>query len=192
MADREYTKIAISDIGTQLFWFNSSTLKFEYALPVTAGADFGGDQESFEVPETDLQYIPKVGGRVSLNDTEYTINYTAEKYARALEIISATDAQTYMEVFNDGSAMLFTGTCAMPGINSGDTREISLAIVPESKAWVDNIYNISEQYIEDLDESWYDTDSTTNYKYIKIDETTIPSARQDYFASTSEDKPSGE
>ena len=184
MAEREYTDIAISDIGTQLFWWNPDALSpaFEYALPVTAGADFSGDQESFEVAETDLNYIPKVGGRGSLNDTEYTLNYTAEKYERALEIIDATEPQTYMEVLNDGSAMIFKGTCAMAGIVAGDTRQISLPIIPESKAWVNNIYDIKDKFLNDLESQWYDTDSSTSKKYIKIDTSTIPTARQDYFA----------
>lgn len=189
MAEREYTKIAISDMGTQLFWWNPKAISpaFEYALPITAGADFSGDQESFEVPETDLDYIPKIGGRRSINDTEYTLNYTAEKYKRAKEIVNATEPQTYMEVLNDGSAMIFKGTCAMPGLVAGDTRQISLAIVPEYVAWVDNIYDISD--VSELETKWYDTDSGTSKKYIKIDESTIPTARQDYFVSTSEDKP---
>lgn len=182
MAELEYTTIAISDIGTQLFHFNTTSLKFEYAMPITAGGDFSGDQESFEVPETDLPYIPKIGGRRSLNDIEYTANYTAEKYKRATEITSATESQTYMEVLNDGSAMIFNGTCAMPGIVAGDTRQISLTIIPESETWVDNIYDINSDILSTLDSNWYDTDSSTSKKYIKIDTTTIPSARQDYFA----------
>ena len=82
MADLEYTDIAVGDIGTQLFWYNGTSHKFEYAVPVTAGAEFGGDVESFDAPETDLDYVPKIAGRSSLNDIAYTSNYTAEKYGR--------------------------------------------------------------------------------------------------------------
>lgn len=119
MAEREYTNIAIGDIGTQFFWFNkdntnqATTGAFEYALPVTAGAEFGGDRESFEAPETDLDYIPKIGGRSSLNDIEYTVNYTKEKYARIIEITNQTVGQVYMEVFQDGSCAIFKGTSSI-------------------------------------------------------------------------------
>lgn len=190
MAELEYTTIAISDLGTQLFWWNEKALepKFEYAVPVTAGADFSGDQESVEVPETDLDYIPKISIRRNLNDTEYTLNYTAEKYKRARAITDATNPQTYMEVLNDGSAMIFKGTCAMPGIVAGDARQISMPIVPSFTAWVNNIYDIDEDSLKDLESQWYDTDSSTSKKYIKIDATTVPTARQ-YYVSTSEDKP---
>lgn len=80
MADGEEVKntkfdnVAIGDIGTQLFCLGET--KFEYLIPVTAGAEFGGETESFDAPETDLDYIPKIMGRKSLNDVEYTIIFS--------------------------------------------------------------------------------------------------------------------
>ena len=165
MADtvKQYTNIAIGDLGNQLFWFNKdSTFKdgaatggttgaFEYALPVTAGAEFGGDTESFEAPETDLDYVPKIGGRTTLNDIEYTANYTKEKYARARQITSNTIDQVYMEVFSDGSAAIFKGTCGIPSIQAGDVRPLGLTIAPDFLYVVSDIYSLSQDDKNTLD-----------------------------------------
>ena len=178
----QYNKIAIGDIGTQLFWFNPAegVKKFEYALPVTAGAEFGGDTESFDAPETDLDYVPKIGGRTTINDVSYTINYTKEKYARASAITSNIEAQTYMEVLSDGSAMIFTGTSGMPSITAGDVRQITMTIVPSFILFVPDIYALTASETGKMEEIWY-TGTEVN-----IDTTTIPAVRQEYYASKTE------
>lgn len=170
---QEFKDIAIGDIGTQLFWFNTSA--FEYATPVTAGAEFGGDTESFEAPETDLDYVPKIQGRTTLNDISYTVNYTAEKYQRIDKISDNTTAQTYMEVFSDGSAMIFKGTAGRPTITAGDVRQITFTIVPSYMQWISNIYNLTDDDIKNLDSVWY-TGTALN-----IDTTTIPAYRPEYY-----------
>lgn len=153
----QYTKVAIGDIGTQLFWFNPKSVtssgtvaSFEYALPITAGAEFGGDTESFEAPETDLDYIPKVGGRKSFNDISYTVNFTADKYARAEAIIDNTNAQTYMEVLSDGSAMVFQGVSSMPTLTAGDVRQITITIIPSFVKFIKNIFALTEDEADKL------------------------------------------
>ncbi|CAJ0592332.1 unnamed protein product [Cylicocyclus nassatus] len=181
--------IAIGDIGTQLFYFNpsntaSSTFTngcFEYAVPITAGGEFGGDVESFDAPETDLDYIPKISGRTSLNDIAYTLNYTKERYARAREISSSTTPQTYMEVLSDGSAVIFNATCGRPTITSGDVRQIGFTLVPQLMIWVSDIYNLTADELEQLDEDWYTTSSGTSK--INIDVDSIPSYRPEYYTA---------
>lgn len=203
MATKEYTNIAIGDIGTQFFWFNKDNLNkattgaFEYALPVTAGAEFGGDRESFEAPETDLDYVPKIGGRNSLNDIEYTVNYTKEKYARIVEITHNTIGQVYMEVFQDGSCAIFKGTSGIPTITSGDVRQLTLGITPDFLLVIQNIYSLTtteegklDSLAKDLiaiyktDDKPYTTlklyDSTTHK--LNIDVKSIPTARLGYKA----------
>ena len=175
----QYTKVAIGDIGTQLFWYNKTTSKFEYALPVTAGAEFGGDTESFEAPETDLDYIPKVAGRKSINDIEYTVNFTKVKYARAEAISSNTEVQTYMEVLSDGSAMVFQGTSSMPTITSGDVRQITLTIVPSYLKFVQDVFKLDEKEAAALNGLNLGLTFASG-EAIAIDETTIPSVRADY------------
>lgn len=170
----QYNKVAIGDIGTQLFWFDSTAGKFEYALPVTAGAEFGGDTESFDAPETDLDYVPKIGGRTTINDVAYTINYTKEKYARASEITSNTEPQTYMEVLSDGSAMIFTGTSGMPSVTSGDVRQITMTIVPSFILFVPDIYALTETETGKMENAWY---AGTE---VNIDADSIPTARAYY------------
>lgn len=204
MAEREYTNIAIGDIGTQFFWFNkdntnqATTGAFEYALPVTAGAEFGGDRESFEAPETDLDYIPKIGGRSSLNDIEYTVNYTKEKYARIIEITNQTVGQVYMEVFQDGSCAIFKGTSSIPTITSGDVRQLTLGITPDYLLVIQDIYKLTESektklksLADDL-KALYKTDSKTystlalyTEDKLIIDTESIPTARGKYKASES-------
>lgn len=181
MATKQFEKIAIGDIGTQLFWFNKTAGNFEYALPVTAGAEFGGDAESFEAPETDLDYIPKIGGRRSINDIEYTINYTKEKYMRAEEITDPVEVNTYMEVLSDGSAMVFQGTCPMPSITAGDIRQITMTIIPSFITFVPDIYNLTEgtETKNNLQTAWYDDANNV----IKINAESIPTARQEYYTS---------
>ena len=176
--DKQYTEIAIPDIGTQLFWWNKTTKVFEYGVPVTAGAEFGGDVESFEVGETDLGYKARVAGLPSLNDIPYQVNYTADKYRRVREISDNTEMNTYMEVFSDGSAMVFQGTSAgMPKISAGDTKVIDWTIVPSAEAWVSNIYDLQTFDIAELGKIKETVHEGTS---IKIDASTIPTARQDY------------
>lgn len=193
MASRQYSQVAISDIGTQLFWFNKDTNKFEYAIPITAGAEFGGDTETYEVNETDLDYTAKVAGRTTLNDVEYSINYTGEKYARANEISGAgLGLQVYVETFNDGSAAVFSGTSGMPSITGGDTRGITITIAPNSVYVVQNIYKLTgDDKLEldsllDAENRAYYVDVTTasgTVTKLNIDIETIPGIRQKYFAT---------
>lgn len=197
----QYSKVAIGDIGTQLFWFNSKskvessggttteTASFEYALPITAGAEFGGDTESFEAPETDLDYIPKVGGRKSFNDISYTVNFTADKYARAEEIIHNTNAQTYMEVLSDGSAMVFQGVSSMPTITSGDVRQITITIIPSFVKFVKNIFSLTTDDISKLNSLGLKDEKGENLVFtssgIPINNSSIPTTRVDYHTDKS-------
>lgn len=170
----EYKDIAIGEIGTQLFWFNPTSSKFEYAVPVTAGAEFGGDAESFDAPETDLDYVPKVGGRNQINDIAYTSNYTKEKFKRIEEITDIDDAYTYMEVLSDGSAFIFIGTSGGPQKTNGDVPQINFTIVPSFKMWVYDIYALTSTETGKMESNWY-----TGTK-LNIDIASIPTARKYY------------
>lgn len=154
--------------------------KFVYGTPVTAGAEFGGDTESFEAPETDLDFIPKIGGRSTLNDISYTVNYTANKYMRIKQISDNTDKNIYMEVLSDGSAIIFEGTSGMPTITAGDVRQITWTIVPSLVVFVDNIADMSDSIKTRLTSINADLVSGNA---VNIDVSTIPTIRQDYFAS---------
>ena len=175
--DKQFKKVAIGDIGTQLFWWNKTNSKFEYAVPVTAGAEFGGDVESFDAPETDLDYVPKIGGRTSINDIAYTVNYTSDKYQRILDISDNTDVNVYMEVLSDGSGAVFQGTSGMPTITSGDVRQINWTIVASALVVVSNIFNLTEKDIKRLGAI---NETVYTGTAIDIDAETIPTARQDY------------
>ena len=76
------TEIAIGEYGTQLFWWNATSQKFEYALPLVSGGEYGGETETFEAPEMDLDYVPKISGRTTLDDITLTSNYTKDRYKR--------------------------------------------------------------------------------------------------------------
>lgn len=189
--DTQFNNIGVGDIGTQLFWFNpkysgEGTVqspyvgKFVYALPVTAGAEFGGDVESFDAPETDLDYVPKIGGRSTLNDIPYTINYTADKYLRIKQISDNTDKNIYMEVLSDGGAMIFEGTSGMPTITPGDVRQITWTIIPSLVIFVDDIANMSDSIKTRLTSI---NNDLVNGNAVNIDVSTIPNIRQDYYAS---------
>lgn len=201
MANNYEGQVAINDIGTQLFHLEVKTEEvtkneetktvyvntFVYGVPVTAGAEFGGDTESTDAPETDLDYVPKIGGRTTLNDIPYTVNYTKEKYARVEEMRrysseegKTDDEQTYMEVLNDGSAMVFNGTSGRPTVTSGDVRQITFTIVPSKMEWVSDIYNLTDEDKKRLDGIGKDlyTDNMIN-----LDADSIPTDRQKYFAS---------
>ena len=224
----QYTKIAIGDMGTQLFWWNeasdyeeatvtSSTFasmkdslytkagnvytkvpasatydssatyytktvgRFEYALPVTAGAEFGGDAESFDAPETDLDYTPKIGGRRSDNDISYTINYTSEKYQRILDISDMTETNYYMEVQADGSAFVFGGTSVSPTKTAGDVTQLNWTIVPSVVVWVDDIDGMNakcEANVTSINAEMVNSDHQ-----IAVDTDSIPTIRQEYYTS---------
>lgn len=178
----QYAKVAVGDIGTQLFCYNKEKDKFEYALPVTAGAEFGGDTESFEAPETDSDVVSKLVGRTTPNDVQYTINYTATKYERVLALSDNINTKTYMEVLSDGSAMIFDGTSGTPTITAGDVRQITWTIAPSAMAFVSDIYDLTDNDIGRLSKivNTVYTAPSTGAKTINIDTTTIPTARQDY------------
>ena len=180
MPNNKFDDVAIGDIGTQLFYFNEDA--FEYALPVTAGAEFGGDTESFEAPETDLDYVPKVMGRKSLNDIAYTINYTKEKYMKIREILGDEGlvAKTYMEVFSDKSAMIFRGTANEPTITAGDVRQLNFTIIPSYMKWVSNIYDLDAEDLKTLDTAWFTPANGSEKAKLNIDTTTVPDARLGY------------
>lgn len=173
----QFDDTPVGDLGTQLFHFDTSAGSFKYALPVTAGAEFGGDTESFEAPETDLDYVRKIGGRRTNNDISYTSNYTKVNYKKADDITDPVKDNTYMEVLRDGSAMIFKGTCAMPSITGGDVRQIGMTIIPSYIKWVSDISNLTEDDIKTLDSAWY------TGKAINIDKESIPEERQKYFVS---------
>lgn len=147
------TTIAIGEYGTQLFWFNPDDEKeeFEYALPLVSGGEYGGDTETFEAPELDLDYVAKLAGRTTLNDITLTSNYTKDRYARWLEILNNIDKQVYMEVFSDSSAVIYAGTSGRPTIQGGDVRQIEVTVAPSSMIWVDDVTKLTdEDVIEQL------------------------------------------
>lgn len=149
MADtfNQYTDSAITDIGTQLFVLEGTIMN--YAFPVQAGGVFGGDTESYDAPDTDLNYIPKVSGRTSLNDVEYTINYSTERYARVQTFADSKD-HIYAEIFNDGSGVVFKGTSGRPTINNDNPKTITHAVAPSFMQWVKNINELSKDEQEEL------------------------------------------
>ena len=149
MADtyNQYTDSAISDIGTQLFVLEGTNMN--YAFPVQAGGVFGGDTETYDAPETDLNYVPKVIGRTSLNDVEYTINYSKDRYAR-VEIFATSDESIYAEVFKDGSGVVFKGTSGRPTINNDNPKTITHSIAPSFMRWINDVNSLSEDEFKEL------------------------------------------
>lgn len=137
------TKIAVGEYGTQLFWWNKQASKFEYALPLVSGGEYGGDTETFEAPELDLDYVAKLSGRTTLEDITLTSNYTKDRYIRWLQILSNIELNAYMEVYSDGSATVFAGTSGRPTIQGGDVRQIEVTVAPENMIWVDDIKNVT-------------------------------------------------
>lgn len=143
------TTIAIGEYGTQLFWFNPQQTeqispKFEYALPLVSGGEYGGDTETVETPELDLDYVAKISGRTTLNDITLTSNYTKARYTRWLQILNNLENQVYMEVFSDGSAVVYAGTSGRPTIQGGEVRQIETTIAPSNMVWVNDIKNVTE------------------------------------------------
>lgn len=146
------TKIAIGEYGTQLFWWNPNGKvsedaegngAFEYALPLVSGGEYGGDTETFEAPELDLDYVAKISGRTTLSDITLTSNYTKARYTRWLQILSNIKTNVYMEVYSDGSATVFAGTSGRPTIQGGDVRQIEVTVAPENMIWVDDITKVT-------------------------------------------------
>lgn len=178
--------IAIGEYGTQLFWWNATSQKFEYALPLVSGGEYGGDTETFEAPEMDLDYVPKISGRTTLDDITLTSNYTKDRYKRWTEIISNTVNNNYIEVFSDGSATLYSGTAGRPTIQGGDVRQIETTIAPTNMIWVYDINDVSEEeYAEIKDMLGLDGEYSATYK-IPFDTTTLPNKREQFFKGATE------
>ena len=188
MANTNFDNVAIGDIGTQLFEFDEKQKEFKYAVPVTAGAEFGGDTESFDAPETDLDYVPRVMGRKTLNDISYTINYTKEKYM-VLRNLSGdrVTAHTYMEVFSDNSAMIFRGTANEPTITAGDVRQLTYTVIPSFMKWISNIYDLDDEDQKSLDENWFTPAREGTKASLKIDATSVPDSRLGYAVKSNEE-----
>lgn len=177
------TDIAIGELGTQFFFYNATNGKYEYALPLAdgGGGEYGGDTETFDAPEMDLAYTPKISGRTSLNDIELTSNYTKDRYKRWLEILSNTDANAYLEVYSDGSASAYSGTAGMPTITRGNPRTITATIAPENLIWIADINAVTaEEYAELKDMLGLEAEYTDGYA-IPFDYESIPNKRVKFF-----------
>jgi hypothetical protein len=182
------TDIAIGELGTQFFFYNTTKAKFEYALPLAdgGGGEYGGDTETFDAPEMDLAYTPKISGRTSLNDIELTSNYTKDRYKRWLEILSNTKSNAYLEVYSDGSASVYSGTAGMPSITRGNPRTINATIAPENLIWVADINAVTEEeYAELKDMLGLEGDYTSGYS-IPFDYDSIPNKRVQFFQGEQE------
>lgn len=178
------TNIAVGEYGTQFFHFNAVSKKFEYALPLVSGGEYGGDTETFDAPEMDLDYVAKISGRTSLNEVKLISNYTKDRHARWLEILNNKEAQSYLEVYADGSASAYSGTAGRPTITGGDVRQINVTIAPENLIWIADVNNVDEETFTQLkDMLGLDASWSANYK-IPFDETTIPNKRVQFFEGT--------
>lgn len=179
-------KIAIGEYGTQLFWWNADDQKFEYALPLVSGGEYGGDTETFEAPELDLDYVPKISGRTTLEDITLTTNYTKVRYSRWLQILSnSSDSPAkYMEVFDDGSASIYAGTSGRPTIQGGDVRQIEVTIAPMNLIWVADINSLTASEAEDVNTVLDPTTDLATGDAIPVNSDTIPSFRTDFFRGT--------
>lgn len=176
--------IAVGEYGTQFFWYNKNSGKFEYGLPLVSGGEYGGDTETFEAPEMDLDYVPKISGRTTLDDITLTSNYTKDRHKRWLEILSQTDIQSYLEVYSDGSATMYAGTAGRPTIQGGDVRQIEVTVAPSNMIWIYDVNNVSEEEYEEVaDMLGLEGAYSEGYK-LPFDESTLPNKREDFFQGT--------
>lgn len=183
---------AIGEYGTQLFWWNKTTKKFEYAIPLVSGGEYGGDTETYEATELDLPYGFKIAGRSNLNDVTLTTNYTRDRYKRWLQILSNNfeDPAVYAEVFSDESAVVFSGTSGRPTIQGGDIRQIETTIAPMNMIWVDDVNKVTNpdekhDTIQELNDLLGLT--LTSGAALPFDETTVPTKRLEFFDRTTTD-----
>lgn len=181
------TDIAVGEYGTQFFHFNTVSKKFEYALPLVSGGEYGGDTETFDAKEMDLDYVPQIGGRTTLNKVDLTSNYTKDRYARWNEIIDNKVAQAYIEVYSDNSASVYSGTGGRPTITGGDVRQINVTIAPENLIWVGDINNVTEEEYNELKDMLGIEDVWTSEFKIPFDESSIPNKRIKFFDGTNKE-----
>lgn len=187
--DQFDAKIAIGELGTQFFFFNATSKKYEYALPLAdgGGGEYGGDTETFDAPEMDLAYTPKISGRTSLNDIELISNYTKDRYKRWLEILNNTKSQSYLEVYSDGSASAYSGTAGMPTITRGNPRTITATVAPENLIWIEDINNVTEEEFNQLKVMLSLDEVYQENWVIPFDYSTIPSKRIEFFEGTNKE-----
>lgn len=172
----EYTKLGNSATYDSSEDYYQQQNAFEYALPVVAGAEFGGDTETLEAPESDDPTVAKISGRTTLSDVTYNANYNKTRYERLFEILDVKNVQTYMEVFSDGSAMVFSGTAGQPTIQSGDVRQIEFTIAPQNEYWIKDISSLTEDEIE-LIEPLLEGASLSSGSALPFDLDSIPAGR---------------
>ena len=181
------TTIAIGEYGTQFFYFDPTSQKFEYALPLVSGGEYGGETETFEAPEMDLDYVAKISGRTTLDDITLTSNYTKDRYKRWTQILNNISAQVYLEVYSDGSATMFSGTSGRPTIQGGDVRQIEVTIAPTNMVWVEDVNSVQTDAVEEINDmlstvvvSELTTPINAN-KPLPFDDTTIPAKREQFY-----------
>lgn len=191
------TNIAVGEYGTQLFWFNKTSQLFEYALPLVSGGEYGGDTETIEAPELDLDYVPKISGRTTLNDVTLTSNYTKDRYRRWLQITSSTDNNVYLEVFSDGSAAMIAGTSGRPTIQGGDVRQIETTVAPSNMIWIEEVTKVTDvedentvSAVNDLLDTIIGGDGLTSKlisgNSLPFDTATLPTKRLQFFQGDDE------
>lgn len=172
----QYNDSVISDIGTQLFVLEDAIMN--YAFPVQAGGVFGGDTETYDAPETDLNYVPKISGRTSLDDVEYTINYSIDRYARVEKFTDSLD-HYYAEIFKDGSGVVYKGTSGRATINNDNPKTITHKIAPSFMEWIKNVNDLGITLANKLKaENAALVDATGNK--LNLNAASVPAARASY------------
>lgn len=99
-----------------------------------------------------------------------------------------------MEVFSDGSAVVYSGTAGRPTIQGGEARQIEVTVAPSNMIWINDITKVSEAIEDDgtIDQLNDMLDAVVNEfndittglttpieedDALPIDDTTIPSKR---------------
>ena len=121
-------EVAFNDQGTMLYYKNGS--KYEELVAIKDVPDAGSAGGTIEVTELKSpikQYVPD---RPDTPEQDFTINRTAEKYAKIKSVADGAEHE-FVVVFSDGTGTYIKGTaqCWKNGFSAGSAQEATLHIV---------------------------------------------------------------
>ena len=143
MADMN-NPVAHSDVGCQLWCFDSTASKYKYLVPVRSVPATGASPSTIEVTEMDSPIKQYILDREDVGTLEFDYNYTADKYAAVKAKADGQTVQKFLITYSDKSGVKFEGMGKTwrDAVSTGGEIKGKLAIAITSKEDVDDCSSI--------------------------------------------------
>lgn len=101
--------VAHSDLGCQLWHFDTVSSKYKYLVPVRAVPATGSAPSTIEVTEMDSERKQFIFDRDDTSTLEFDYNYTATKYAAVKAVADGKTKEKFLVTYPDKSGVKFEG-----------------------------------------------------------------------------------